>query len=307
MKTLLIIPYVGKLNVDSLESLKTLLKNSFIDVLLLTDDEEFLTTKLESENLKTSYINLRSIDELLLNKLTVEVKLKNPYKLCDFRPFFWKIFEDFFDITKYDYVGHCDLDVLYGDLEPYFLFDSNDLLPNVLGSNGHFCVYDRKVRELLYSKLANKDISKIISNIFFSNKCFAFDEFKFFHVLIKYFVAKNQVKWDRSISNDCVDLSYYNKYYYCNNRKEYMLGFNHNQGDIIGNFQDSGPIIVPYVHFQKRRIFHQVDSTFSPKKVTRVTSYQYTARMLLKRIKAKLFIESTLRKFIYSRRLSRLL
>ncbi|KAA8671172.1 DUF6625 family protein [Vibrio gigantis] len=307
MKTLLIIPYIGKLNIDSLESLKSLLKNSFIDVLLLTDDEDFLTTKLESNNLKTTYINLQAIDELLLKKLNVGVSLKNPYKLCDFRPFFWLVFQDFFDIADYDYIGHCDLDVLYGNLYPYFHSDSNSLLPNVIGANGHFCVYDRKVRELLSSKLANRDINRIVSMIFSSNKCFAFDEFKFFHVLLKHFVARNQVKWDKSISNDCVDLSYYNEYLYCNNRKDYMLEFNIKQGEIISKFQRGGHIEVPYVHFQKRRMSNQVNSTFCSKKVTRLRSYQYTARVLLKRIKAKLFIESTLRKFIYSKRFTRLL
>ena len=43
------------------------------------------------------------------------VALARPYKLCDYRPFFGEAFSDV--LEGYAYWGHCDIDLIFGDLE----------------------------------------------------------------------------------------------------------------------------------------------------------------------------------------------
>jgi hypothetical protein len=50
-----------------------------------------------------------------------KVALDSPYKLCDFRPIYWLIF-DYFNI-EYDFWGHCDVDVIFGNLAKFITED----------------------------------------------------------------------------------------------------------------------------------------------------------------------------------------
>jgi len=44
------------------------------------------------------------------------------YKVCDWRPFFGLMFED--EISGYDYWGHCDLDVFWGNIRKFIPVDT---------------------------------------------------------------------------------------------------------------------------------------------------------------------------------------
>jgi hypothetical protein len=44
------------------------------------------------------------------------LNLSNPYKLCDYKPLYARIFSEL--VAPYDYWGWGDLDVLYGDIRP---------------------------------------------------------------------------------------------------------------------------------------------------------------------------------------------
>lgn len=57
------------------------------------------------------------IKELIYDKLKIQIVLERPYKLCDYRPAFGIIFEDY--LKKYDFWGYGDLDVVYGDLSKF--------------------------------------------------------------------------------------------------------------------------------------------------------------------------------------------
>ena len=50
--------------------------------------------------------------------LEFEAALFEPYKCCDFKPMYGKIFAEY--ISKFDYWGHCDFDLIWGDLPYYF-------------------------------------------------------------------------------------------------------------------------------------------------------------------------------------------
>ena len=44
----------------------------------------------------------------------MQVTLDRPYKLCDFKPAYGFIFGEY--LKEYDYWGHCDIDIVWGDL-----------------------------------------------------------------------------------------------------------------------------------------------------------------------------------------------
>jgi hypothetical protein len=49
--------------------------------------------------------------------LGFEVRPSAPYKLCDFKPAYGHLFEEF--LTGWDYWGYIDLDVIYGDIRRF--------------------------------------------------------------------------------------------------------------------------------------------------------------------------------------------
>ena len=58
-----------------------------------------------------------------------DISLEHPYKLCDFRPAFGEAFRD--ELAGYDFWGHSDLDVLFGQIRKHLLpeaFDADKIL-----------------------------------------------------------------------------------------------------------------------------------------------------------------------------------
>jgi hypothetical protein len=45
------------------------------------------------------------------------ISLREPYKLCDFRPAFGEVFRE--ELVGYDFWGHCDLDVVFGQIRDH--------------------------------------------------------------------------------------------------------------------------------------------------------------------------------------------
>lgn len=132
MTSILIIhPYFGKFpNMFPfwLESCKL---NTSIDFLIVTDQHiTMVAPNIHIWNTTLSEIKKR------IEKITgISVWLEKPYKLCDFRPLFGKIFETY--TSKYEFWGYCDCDLIFGNIR-YFLTEK--ILTNydyILGW-GHF-------------------------------------------------------------------------------------------------------------------------------------------------------------------------
>lgn len=110
----IICAYFGQLPGSFEPWLRSCELNPSIDFLLFTDQEI-------TDNPCNVYVNKLSFEEVqrLTNEnMKVEVKLEYPYKLCDLKPMYGIIFRKY--LAKYDYWGHCDMDVVFGDIR-YFL------------------------------------------------------------------------------------------------------------------------------------------------------------------------------------------
>ncbi len=171
MKNLLIIPYFGKWPDWFEYFLQSCNENPSIFWLLYSDCEK---PHNYPSNINYVYATLSDFNHLASKKLNLNVNIQNPYKICDLRPAFGKIFEDFLDVS--DFWGYSDLDLIYGNIE-YFLTDQILESFDIISSRedylaGHFTLF-RNTEKInrLYQKCP------VYTNIFEDNAHhYAFDE-----------------------------------------------------------------------------------------------------------------------------------
>jgi len=132
MKSILIIHmYFGTLPNYFKFWLKSCEENRDIDFLIVTDNE----IKTSSKNIIIHKSSLPEIKKRAQRLLAIPVSLYKPHKLCDYKPLFGLLMQEF--SSKYDFWGYCDSDLIFGNIR-HFLTD--DVLSNfdyILGM-GHF-------------------------------------------------------------------------------------------------------------------------------------------------------------------------
>lgn len=142
--------------------------NPTIDFLLFIDDHvENLPNNVHIFN-----SSLKEIKQLAEDKLNMKVWLDSPYKLCDFKPVWGIILQEY--IKEYDYWGHCDFDLLFGDIRKFVnqfkLSDYDKFL-----SLGHFALYKNERKCYEYYKLPGSAVS--YKDAFTKPDACYFDEF----------------------------------------------------------------------------------------------------------------------------------
>lgn len=81
------------------------------DFLIFSDQ----TLKKElQQNIHLNLFTKKDLTQLFEQKLNRSIALHDAYKICDFKPLFGKLFEDY--LTNYDYWGYCDNDLIFGNL-----------------------------------------------------------------------------------------------------------------------------------------------------------------------------------------------
>lgn len=90
--------------------------NSSVDFYIFTDDHSILKWA-EADNINIINMTFEDCVDLIHKKLG-DVKIDKPYKLCDYRPAYGVIFEDY--IKNYDFWGWCDCDLIFGNIREFF-------------------------------------------------------------------------------------------------------------------------------------------------------------------------------------------
>src|SRR5262249_28762317 len=115
---------------------KSCAKNPSINWLIVTDqriDDRALPTNVSVR--VTTFPRLkRQIDDCM----GIDTALRSPYKLCDFKPAYGVLFAD--DVAGFDFWGHCDMDVIFGDLRRFITKDILNTYDKVL-IHGHLSLY----------------------------------------------------------------------------------------------------------------------------------------------------------------------
>lgn len=109
-KCLVIAVYFGTLPSYFGIFLRSIQANDKVDFLLVTDQR----ISAAPQNLKVLATTLDDFRKLASSRLGMDVCIPRGYKVCDFRPAFGHIFRD--QVHGYTHWGHCDLDVIFGDI-----------------------------------------------------------------------------------------------------------------------------------------------------------------------------------------------
>lgn len=152
-----IIPYFGKFPNYFDLFLKSCGKNSKFDFLIITDNYGFA----HPGNVIVKNSTFQDIRQRIQSHFDFEICLPKPYKICDYKPAYGYIFQDL--IRNYEFWGHCDTDLIFGDLSNYF---TNEVLNS----------YDRFLNRghlILYRN------SSLTNNMFMSNSKELFIDYKY--------------------------------------------------------------------------------------------------------------------------------
>lgn len=133
---LLIIPYFGNLPTYADLFFRSCAQNPSIEWLVVTDQSahDYQLPK----NVRFKEMSFDELRQQIETRLGFRPSLDSPYKLCDLRPAFGVIFAD--DVRGFDHWGHCDTDIILGDLRSFIteeiLRDNERVL-----AYGHLSIY----------------------------------------------------------------------------------------------------------------------------------------------------------------------
>lgn len=243
------IPYFGKFPDWFYVWLKSAAYNRSIDFLIFSDDLSIENACLKHPNIHFTMFSLEKINQLIKSKIHPKACLKKPYKLCDFKPTYGKLFEDY--LKQYDFWGYCDIDLIFGDIRS---FVTDDILENYdhIMFLGHFSINRNceRMNNLFKIKMKNKDVSYPFP--FFKNTYVTvFDESQFNHICAYRNIKQyNNYDWYCDVNPD--EFGFLNK----RNRsvKDYFAVRWTNGRLFAYIFNEKKYVEQLYVHFQKRNI-----------------------------------------------------
>lgn len=265
MKIVFIVPYFGILPNYFDLFLNSCAYNPNYDWLIISDIEY-------SNGLppNVSFLNLtwEETQALFQSKFDFKIQLKRPYKLCDFRPAYGYVFQNY--VKDYDYWGYCDVDLILGNLSN-FLPENKIKEYDKIGHLGHLSLY-RNTDDV--NKLFMSEIDGILryKEVFSSERSCVFDEWN--RISINHiFLKEKKSVW---MFDDFFDIYPYDDNFKKVERK--LPVYNESYGkDIIEKDISFGIIKdgktyqlknhngkwekkeVAYIHFQKRKMLVKVD------------------------------------------------
>ena len=93
---------------------KSCLDNKDVDFIFFGDK---IDSSFNSENIKVVDFSIDSFNLLASEKLGFDINVKRGYKICDFRPAFGDILQQY--ITGYDFWATCDMDIVFGNIRGF--------------------------------------------------------------------------------------------------------------------------------------------------------------------------------------------
>ena len=142
------------------------------DWLIFTDNPNINNYSIP-RNVHVIHYTMKKFQEDASKKLGFQISLSYPYKLCDYKPAFGFLFEDY--IKDYSYWGHCDCDTVIGDLNHFLTPKLNTKRYDMLFTLGHFIVYRNSFQNnRVFMNTFDNEI--VYKDVFTSNNICVFDE-----------------------------------------------------------------------------------------------------------------------------------
>ena len=239
-------------------------KNSKIDFLVVG----YFEVDFKLENVK--YINMKfdNFIKLAERKLDCQICEVGPYKICDLKPVYGMILDEY--ICEYLYWGHCDFDMIFGNLDKFLKKYNYEQYDKFLPL-GHLCLYrnDGKKHYLEDTK-TTYNAKKIFKS---ENNCL-FDEIGINKIYYKYNFFDKIIFADIDPAyrqfREVEQLSYYPKIYldYRNtvgNINFMNQVFFYEDGGVYKAYLSGGKVKVKeymYIHIQKRNIINKMEGAY---------------------------------------------
>lgn len=244
----LIFPYFGKLPVQYGMWRASALENPTIDFMFFTDSDVEPATNIIVH--KMEFADFKAIVQSAFN---FPIVLDRPYKLCDYKQAYGYILKKY--ISKYDYWGYGDLDVVYGNIR-HFLTD--DILSSHLFflGEGHLTLFRNNEDATTYFMKAIPEYQDY-HNAFTTSKIKYFDEYGYKGCSDKWHDCRPQDHWnERPYDNISKPKKAYH-FYSVAPRNWKQVVFEHINGNLyVIRFQKDGTIEKKeslYAHFQHRQ------------------------------------------------------
>lgn len=221
--------------------------NDDIQFLIFTDQDIISKYK----NIKFNKMNIADFNKLASKKLKLDISIKKPYKLCDFKVSYGKIFEDY--LKGYSFFGYCDIDLVFGNIRKYI---TNDILDRFdkINNLGHLTLYrnNKQMMELFKEKGSIYDYK----TVFTTDENYAFDEYSGMHLIVK------ENKINEYVINNYADMSPKNKEFIICNSKNYSDQYFMFDNGKVFQVYNGGSNEYIYLHFQKKKpILSEFDDT----------------------------------------------
>lgn len=168
-KICLLIPYFGSFPTYYQLFLDSCGRNPSIDWMIFTDNKENYEYPF---NVKKVEMSFEILKQKFQDKFKFKIEINEMHKLCDFKPAYGYLFEEL--IGNYDYWGHCDLDLIWGDLEGFLKKIEYEQFEKLFDL-GHLALY-KNTQENNRRFMLPICGDEIFKKIYHSSETFIFDE-----------------------------------------------------------------------------------------------------------------------------------
>jgi len=222
--------------------------NSEIDFFLITDNK----VKTEIKNIKVINMSLKDIENKLKYIFEMNIEPLKPYKMCDLRPIYGIIFNEY--LEKYDFWGNCDIDLIWGKISDFIDDEILEKYEKILEC-GHLTLYrnNKKMNNLFKENGGIYDYRDVILH----KENYAFDE----KTGIARIAKKNKIKTFCNVKYADIDVRY-SRYRLCSDNNYDEQVFYWEDGEIIRAYIENNKVRTDkfcYLHFQKKHPIIKVE------------------------------------------------
>lgn len=255
-KCVLILPYFGSFNNYFQLFLKSCEKNPTYDWIIFTDCSDKYDYP---ANVHVISMTLHELKKIAERKLGFPIRMETPYKLCDYKPAYGFLFEEY--IKEYEYWGHCDCDLIFGNLEKILtpLLNKNY---DKLFAAGHLTIY-RNTKENIHRFMNLYQGKEIYKEAFTRDSIYVFDEdCRYDHNIHSIFIEQKTKVYNNDLSmNPTICSAKYIRAKYSFEHRDFInepyvkARYYWNDGNIIALEVINNKIIQKeylYMHFQMR-------------------------------------------------------
>jgi hypothetical protein len=216
-KICFVVVYFGKWPIWFPAFLRSCKENPTINWIFFTDCG---SPTHHSPNVVFYHKTLPQMRELLRKKIGCDAVLESAYKICDYKPAFGMLFADY--LEKFDFWGHCDVDIIWGNIRKYTtedILNRYDIFSTRKGRiSGHFSLFRNtlSIQQLFRQSSEFREVMRQV-------KCRAFDEEGMTRLIARLARAGSiRVYWPKFLQNyadqktDCPSTlpRYINKYFW---------------------------------------------------------------------------------------------